>query len=239
MLKRANFKVLLLILTLAPIAKSLSAASIVWGTREGAGARSICWNCYLEGIRVPGGQPLDLSNGDLVLLIKVVGEMDPPWAIETTDDIVLDAVHVGYGLFPAGAPARGEWLRLVNVNISPGDVIYAKACDRPADELRCTAWNTDTEFVSHVVAQVSTTATYYFDNLWMGISPPIPPVIQGISAFEDMVTLIWRDVDATYTLQEAPTPGGPWTDVYGPTDETSLTIPIPAGNCGFYRIKVP
>jgi hypothetical protein len=77
--------------------------------------------------------------------------------------------------------------------------------------------------------------SWYFVKVRLDLSVP---AIEAISTWDGMVTLIWSDVGATYTLQGALTPGGPWADVYGPTTETSLTSPIPAGKAGFYRIKV-
>jgi len=77
--------------------------------------------------------------------------------------------------------------------------------------------------------------SWYFVKFRLDLSEP---AIESISTSDGMVTLIWSDVSATYTLQGAATPGGPWADVYGPTSETSLTAPLPVGKAGFYRIKV-
>jgi hypothetical protein len=125
------------------------AASIIWGTHEGGGATEC--NLYgpggchpLDGVCVPGIPPVDLSKGDLVQLIKAVGAIDTwffpfpgqsiPHPDYTVDDVILDEVHVGYGLGPPGAAANGEWSRVVDVDIAVGDVLYARAFNAPKDE---------------------------------------------------------------------------------------------------------
>ncbi len=164
-------------------------ATIIWGTHEGAGARDFC--CWpLAGDRVPGGT-VNLANGALIQLIKSVGAVDNPYAggppdfnywivgpEYTVDDIILDEVHVGYGLGPPGAPALGEWSRTVDVQIEVGDVLYARALNVPkadADgthEITIGKWLGDV--VSNNVTQVANPETYYFDNLSMVWPEPSP-----------------------------------------------------------------
>jgi len=62
--------------------------------------------------------------------------------------------------------------------------------------------------------------------------------VQQILPLDGAAMIKWSDVGRNYTLQEADTPKGPWTDIYGPTTETSLTAPIPPEKMKFYRIKV-
>lgn len=64
------------------------------------------------------------------------------------------------------------------------------------------------------------------------------PAIESITPFDGMVTLKWNDVGRTYVLQQAATPAGPWTPIFGPTTETSITAPIPPDRMMFYRIAV-
>ena len=113
------------------------AASIIWGTHEGRGATLYWTGETLWGIRVPGG-PVDFSKGCLVQLIKAVGACDDPFpggapdpaflndTQYTVNDVILDEVHVGYGIGPPGAPALGEWSRTVNVDLAVDDVLYVR-----------------------------------------------------------------------------------------------------------------
>ncbi|MDP2896592.1 MAG: hypothetical protein Q8Q12_08530 [bacterium] len=64
------------------------------------------------------------------------------------------------------------------------------------------------------------------------------PAIESITKFDNMATLKWNDVGRTYVLQQADTPKGPWTPIFGPTTETSITAPIPPDRMMFYRIAV-
>jgi len=183
-LSAPTWRILLFLVPLAVMPEIGQSASIIWGTHAGAGARDP--SGYISGIRVPGG-PVDLSNGPLVQLIKAVGEvddphqhlaayMDPSYVI---DDVILDELHVGYGLGPPGAPAKGEWSRTTEVDIIPGDVIYARLYNMPKAEVgardgwytRVTIRNTEGMIVSHTVEVVDSPQTYLFDNLK---TEPIP-----------------------------------------------------------------
>jgi hypothetical protein len=64
------------------------------------------------------------------------------------------------------------------------------------------------------------------------------PAIESITKWDGMATLKWNDVGRTYVLQQAATPKGPWTPIFGPTTETSITAPFPGEQKLFYRIAV-
>jgi hypothetical protein len=64
------------------------------------------------------------------------------------------------------------------------------------------------------------------------------PAIESITTFDGWATLGWTDLGRTYILQQGPTPAGPWTPIYGPTPDTSVSAPIPPEKMMFYRIGV-
>jgi len=64
------------------------------------------------------------------------------------------------------------------------------------------------------------------------------PQIESITKVDDMATLKWSDVGRTYMLQQSDYPGGPWTNIFGWTPDTSVTAPIPPDKLMFYRIEV-
>lgn len=167
------------------------AATIIWGTHEGGGATEC--NLYgpagcrpLEGVRVPGGS-VDLSKGDLIQLIKAVGAVDT-WFLPipgqsfpdpdyTVDDVILDQVHVGYGLGPPGAAANGEWSRTVDVDIAVGDVLYARAFNAHKDEwgespFHAVGWGSiPGEVITNPVEFVDRPVTYMFDGVIVWVVP--------------------------------------------------------------------
>lgn len=64
------------------------------------------------------------------------------------------------------------------------------------------------------------------------------PAIESITPFDGWATIGWTDLGRTYVLEEAPTLGGSWTPIYGPTPDTSVSAPIPPDKMMFYRIAV-
>jgi hypothetical protein len=97
--------------------------------------------------------PVNLSNGALIQLIKVVGTLDDPFPGGAPDaafwsggtdfthadpaeaDIILDEIHAGYGLGPPGQPAGGLWSRQsLGVDFVVDDVLYVRAYNVPKAE---------------------------------------------------------------------------------------------------------
>ena len=64
------------------------------------------------------------------------------------------------------------------------------------------------------------------------------PAIESITPFDGWATLGWTDLGRTYVLEEGPAPNGPWTPIFGPTPDTSVSAPIPPDRMMFYRIAV-
>jgi hypothetical protein len=157
-------------------------ASIIWGAAVPATTMD---GTPLEGTRAFG--PPNLSNGDLIQLIKAVGEVDDPflggapdaafWSSPdyVVDDIILDEVHAGYGLGPPGGPAGGLWSRTTEVDIAVDDVLYvrafsmAKADFDMSGEIGVGAQQGDV--ISHTVTQVVNPETYLFDGI---VTAPVP-----------------------------------------------------------------
>lgn len=151
----------------------------------------------LGGIRAFG--PVNLSNGPLLQLYKAVGAIDDPrgqlgayatsdavnktgiyWIAGSEADVVLDQIHVGYGVGPPGAPAKGMFSRTVNVNIIPGDVLYIRGYNSTPAEWDASSMllravsirDTNGSIVSQTVTRVDIPVTYYFNNLQVGIPEP-------------------------------------------------------------------
>ena len=178
---RALLTVPALLTTIALAGACHAGAFVLWGTGEsgsGTGGAVDSDGNYLPGTQTMGDPQLE--NGALVQLWKAVGEIDDPeanapgpwrdpdWHI---DDELLDQVHIGYGLYPPGSPANGEFGRAVTVDVLPGDVLYARVYNVPAGEVASTPFpavgvrNTDGQIVTHTVTQVQNPQRYFFDNL--------------------------------------------------------------------------
>lgn len=164
------------------------AASIIWGASVPA---TDCSGTPLEGIRAFG--PVDLSNGDLIQLIKAVGEVDNPftggvpdgsyWSSPdyVVDDIILDEVHAGYGIGPPGAPAGGLWSRTTEVDIAVGDTLYARAYSDSKDTFGMASeigvGAMPGTIVSNPVEFVDRPVTYLFDGIGMAMIPEPSPLL--------------------------------------------------------------
>jgi hypothetical protein len=255
---RALLTVAALLTTIALAGACHAGAFIIWITGKGGpgtgGAVDSDGN-YLTGTHAMG-EP-DLKNGALVQLWKAVGEIDDPeanapapwrdpdWHI---DDVLLDQTHIGYGLYPPGAPANGEFCRLVTVNAVAGDVLYARVYNVPGGEVASTPFpavgirNTDGQIITHTVTDVMNPQVCFFGNLkaetasffgFVSIAQPAPGTLQIAWTFSPGESYaVWSCVDLA---------AGPWTkeaDIAPPPGQPATwSDPVPEGPRKFYRIE--
>jgi hypothetical protein len=246
------------LLTTIALGGACHAAFIIWLTGEGGpgtGGAVDSDGSYLTGTHATG-EP-DLENGALVQLWKAVGEIDDPqanapgpwrdpdWHI---DDVLLDQTHIGYGLFPPGLRANGEFSHVVTANAVAGDVLYARIYNVPAGEVASTPFpavgirNADGQIITHTVTEVMNPQRCYFDDLkaeaasvfgFIKIEQP------GVGTFRVTWTFSPGETYAVWSCVDLA--AGPWTkeaDITPPPGQPATwSDPVPEGPRKFYRIE--
>jgi len=159
-------------------------ATITWCNIHPEGPAPITY----DGKPVPGkvtfGEP-NLSNGALVQLWKAVSYIDDPrmqmpayfWTDWKVDDVLLDQVNCGYGVF---VHPEGTWSQTGTYPVVKGDTIYVRAYNLPMPEWNSAPlWAREVTVRNHQGAIVSATLTrddipltFYFDNLQMDVPEP-------------------------------------------------------------------